>query len=171
MDAYALNIHHEVPDRLGDPVGCGVRRGAEDPDPAGGVFDGGEDVLPQPPQSVHRQVVEQAGEQEPVVRHERRVVDVALQDRELVPQHQDLDLLGALAHRQQAYERERFRNGKVGQAQQHSRPSCQPVLAPDRGPRKRPPITPPTRSDDYSAPAVGGGAEDLRVFVAVAHRK
>ncbi|MFD8777210.1 hypothetical protein [Streptomyces sp. NPDC059916] len=45
-DAYVLDIRHEVLDRLGDPVGCGVRRGAEDLDPARGLFDGGEDVLP-----------------------------------------------------------------------------------------------------------------------------
>ncbi|MCX4647460.1 MULTISPECIES: hypothetical protein [unclassified Streptomyces] len=37
-------------------------------------------------------MVEQAGEQEPVTPHERQLVDLALQDRELVPRYQDLDL-------------------------------------------------------------------------------
>ncbi|WSE20289.1 hypothetical protein OG518_36305 [Streptomyces sp. NBC_01397] len=71
----------------------------------------------EPSKLVHRQVVEQPGEQEPIARGECWLVDLALQDRELVPQHQDLDLLVAVAHRQQAYEREGVRHGEVGQAQ------------------------------------------------------
>ncbi len=46
----------------------------------------------------------------------------ALQDRHLVPQRKDLHILVAVAHRQQAYERERVRQGEIGQSQ-HGRSS------------------------------------------------
>ena len=36
-------------------------------------------------------------------------------DRQLVPQHQDLYLLLAIAHRQQPHEGERVRHGEIGQ--------------------------------------------------------
>jgi hypothetical protein len=72
-----------------------------------------------PSNLVQRQVMEQSGEQKPVVWRERRLCCLALQDRELVPQHQDLDLLLTFAHRQQAYQGERVGDGEVGQAQQH----------------------------------------------------
>jgi hypothetical protein len=52
------------------------------------------------PELVHRQVMEQSGEQEPVGWRERRLGRLALQDRQLVPQHQDLYLLLVIAHRQ-----------------------------------------------------------------------
>jgi hypothetical protein len=44
-----------------------------------------------------------------------------LQDDELVPQRQDLDVLLLIAHGQEAHERERVRQGEVDQAQQHNR--------------------------------------------------
>jgi hypothetical protein len=44
---------------------------------------------------------------------------LTLQDGELVPQHQYLDLLVALAHRQQTHQGQRVRDGEVGQTQQH----------------------------------------------------
>ena len=46
----------------------------------------------------------------------------ALQDRHLVPQRKGLHILVAVAHRQQAYERERVRQGEIGQSQ-HGRSS------------------------------------------------
>ncbi|MFE2988514.1 hypothetical protein [Streptomyces sp. NPDC059262] len=69
--------------------------------------------------------MEQAGEDEAVLRGERGLGALALQDRELVSQHRDLDLHLALGHRQQTYERERVRDGEAGQKQQHSRSSSQ----------------------------------------------
>ncbi|MER5695041.1 hypothetical protein ACFY1B_00665 [Streptomyces mirabilis] len=63
------------------------------------------------------QVVEQTCEQEPVVVGERVLGCLALQDRELVSQHQDLDRLLALTHRRQVYQGDRVRDGEVDQAQ------------------------------------------------------
>jgi hypothetical protein len=60
--------------------------------------------------------MEESGEQEPVRRRERRLGQLSLQDRKLVPQHQDLDLLLSIAHQQQPYERERIHRGEIGQA-------------------------------------------------------
>jgi hypothetical protein len=76
------------------------------------------------PELAHRQAMEQSGEQEPVGRREHRFGRLALQDRQLVPQHQDLHLLLTIAHRQQPYKGERVRHREIGQAQQHSRSSC-----------------------------------------------
>jgi hypothetical protein len=48
---------------------------------------------------VQGQAVEQASENEPVIRRENGFGYLALRDGELVPQHQYLDLLVTLAHR------------------------------------------------------------------------
>ncbi|MFD0035672.1 hypothetical protein ACWGDS_30520 [Streptomyces sp. NPDC055059] len=66
-------------------------------------------------------VVEQAGEDGAVGVVERGLADLALQDQQLVPQCQDLDLLAPVALRQQAQEREDVGGSEVGQAQQHDR--------------------------------------------------
>jgi hypothetical protein len=66
-------------------------------------------------------VAEQPGEHHEVGLGERGLADLALQDDELVPQRQDLDVLLVITHGQQAHERERVRQGEVGQAQQHDR--------------------------------------------------
>jgi hypothetical protein len=42
---------------------------------------------------------------------------LALQDKELVPQRQYLDVLVAVAHRQQAHERQGVGRSEIGQAQ------------------------------------------------------
>jgi hypothetical protein len=44
-----------------------------------------------------------------------------LQDQQLVPQRQDLNVLLSVGHRQQAEEREGMGYGDAGQAQQHDR--------------------------------------------------
>jgi hypothetical protein len=62
-------------------------------------------------------VVQERGQQPAVVRRERGLAHLPLQDRQLVPQRQDLQVLVAIAHRQQAYERERVRQGETGQSQ------------------------------------------------------
>jgi hypothetical protein len=51
-------------------------------------------------------VVQQAGEHGAVGVGEGGFADLALQDQQLVPQRQDLDVLLPVAHRQQAQERE-----------------------------------------------------------------
>ncbi|WP_220447199.1 hypothetical protein [Nonomuraea deserti] len=48
-----------------------------------------------------RQEAEQSGEHEAVTGREGGLGHLALQDRQLVPQHQDLDLLVTIASRQQ----------------------------------------------------------------------
>ncbi|WP_329182688.1 hypothetical protein [Streptomyces sp. NBC_01477] len=73
------------------------------------------------PELVHREVMEQAGEGRPVGAGEGGLADLALQDEELVPQGKDLDVLVAVAHRQETREREGVGRGEVGQAQQHDR--------------------------------------------------
>jgi hypothetical protein len=72
-------------------------------------------------QLVHRKVVEQAGEQRAVGVGEHGLADLALQDPQLVPQRQDLDVLFPIAHRQQPQKRDGVGHGEVGQAQQHDR--------------------------------------------------
>jgi hypothetical protein len=69
----------------------------------------------------HREAVEQPSEHHAIGLGERGLADLALQDDELVAQRQDLDVLLLIAHGQQAHERERVRQGEVGQAQQHDR--------------------------------------------------
>jgi hypothetical protein len=58
--------------------------------------------------------MEKSGERVPVVGGECWLCCLALQDGELVPQHQDLNLPLTLAHRQQAYQGERVGDGEVG---------------------------------------------------------
>lgn len=72
-------------------------------------------------QLVHREVVEQAGEDSAVSGAECGLADLTLQDQQLMPQRQDLDVFVPVAHRQQAKEREGVGCGEVGQAQQHDR--------------------------------------------------
>jgi hypothetical protein len=64
-----------------------------------------------------RTLVEQPGEHHAIGGGERGLADSALQDEELVPQRQDLDVLVTVAHRQQAQKREGVRHSEVGQAQ------------------------------------------------------
>jgi hypothetical protein len=63
---------------------------------------------------VHRQVMKQSGKQEPIGRRERRLGQLPLQDRQLVPQHQDLDLLLTITHRQQPYHADIIRESLDG---------------------------------------------------------
>jgi hypothetical protein len=72
-------------------------------------------------QLVDREVVEQAGEDGAVGLGEGRSADMALQNHELVSERKELDVLIAVAHRQQAKEGEGVGRGEVGQAQQHDR--------------------------------------------------
>ncbi len=53
-------------------------------------------------QSVFGEVVEQAGEDGAVCVGEGRLADLALQDQQLVPEYEDLDVLLFVAHRQEA---------------------------------------------------------------------
>ena len=68
-----------------------------------------------------REVVEQAGKNRAVGLGEGGSADMALQNHELVSEREDLDVLVAVAHRQQAQEGEGVGRGEVGQAQQHDR--------------------------------------------------
>jgi hypothetical protein len=72
-------------------------------------------------QFVHREVVEQAGEDSAVGIGERGLADLALQYEQLVPQGKALDVLVPVAHRQEAQQSEGVGGGEVGQAQQHDR--------------------------------------------------
>ncbi|BBJ46958.1 hypothetical protein SSPO_096760 [Streptomyces antimycoticus] len=53
------------------------------------------------PQSVFGQVVEQSGEDSAIADGQGRLADLALQDKQLVPKHEDLDVLVSVAHRQE----------------------------------------------------------------------
>jgi hypothetical protein len=77
-------------------------------------------------QLVDREVVEQAGEDGAVGVGEGRFVDLALQDEE----RKDLDVLVAVAHRQQAQEREGVGRGEV--ARRSSTTDHDAVYAPCR---------------------------------------
>ncbi|MCX4641552.1 MULTISPECIES: hypothetical protein [unclassified Streptomyces] len=90
------------------------------------------------PQFLPWEVVEQAGEDDAVGVVERGLADLALQDQQLVPQRQDLDLLAPVTHRQQAQEREDVGGSAVGQAQQHDSSSCRffPVRVKTAGGRR-----------------------------------
>ncbi|QIY69645.1 hypothetical protein HEP84_11180 [Streptomyces sp. RLB1-33] len=68
-------------------------------------------------QFLELRVVERTRVQEPVVVGERVLGCLALQDRESVSQHQDLDRLLALTQRQQVNQGDRVRDGEVDQAQ------------------------------------------------------
>ncbi|MFD8008662.1 hypothetical protein [Streptomyces mirabilis] len=73
------------------------------------------------PQFRCREVVEQAGKDRAVGVGEHGPADLALQDEQLVPERKDLDIFIAIAHRQQAQERQGIGRSEVGQAQQHDR--------------------------------------------------
>ncbi|MEU5927118.1 hypothetical protein ABZ817_26575 [Streptomyces antimycoticus] len=62
----------------------------------------GPDQQQKVPQSVFGEVVEQAGEDRTVAVGEGRLAGLTLQDQQLVPEHQDLDVLVSVAHRQEA---------------------------------------------------------------------
>ncbi|MFD8929604.1 hypothetical protein [Streptomyces mirabilis] len=66
-------------------------------------------------------MVEQAGEDSAVGVFEPGLADLALQDQQLVPQRQYLDVLPPVAHRQQTQESDGVDRSKIGQAQQHDR--------------------------------------------------
>jgi hypothetical protein len=66
--------------------------------------------------------VKQSGGHDAIGGGERGLAGLALQDEELVPQRQDLDVFVPVAHRQQAQEREGVGRSERGQAQQHDRP-------------------------------------------------
>jgi hypothetical protein len=74
-------------------------------------------------QSGAGQPVQEGSEECPVGWGEAGLVGLALQDGELVAQHQNLDVLVHIAHRYEAYEGERARERQVGQSQQHDGPS------------------------------------------------
>ncbi|MGH3288285.1 MAG: hypothetical protein ACRDPD_26985 [Streptosporangiaceae bacterium] len=58
---------------------------------------------PEPAEHVPGEPTQQGGQERPVARREPRPghAQLPLQDRDLVPQHQDLHVLVPLAHRQQ----------------------------------------------------------------------
>ncbi|GAA0899275.1 hypothetical protein GCM10009574_083460 [Streptomyces asiaticus] len=62
----------------------------------------GADQQQKVPQSVFGQVVQKAGEDSTITVGEGRLADLALQDKQLVPKHEDLDVLVSVAHRQKA---------------------------------------------------------------------
>jgi hypothetical protein len=76
------------------------------------------------PQRVHRQTMEQPRKEEPIFPSERGLAHLPLQHGQLMPEHQDLDVLGTIAGGQQSQEREDGRHHEIGQAQQHDRSSC-----------------------------------------------
>ncbi|MEE4590036.1 MULTISPECIES: hypothetical protein [Streptomyces violaceusniger group] len=62
----------------------------------------GADQQQKVPQSVFGEVVEQAGEDGTVAVGEARLANLTLQDKQLVPEAEDLDVLVSVAHRQEA---------------------------------------------------------------------
>ncbi|MDW6063963.1 hypothetical protein SAZ11_45930 [Streptomyces sp. FXJ1.4098] len=81
----------------------------------------GADQQEKVPQSVFGQVAQKAGEDGTVAVGEARLADLTLQDQQLVPEYEDLDVLVSVAHRQEAQERQGVGRGEVSQAQQHDR--------------------------------------------------
>ena len=81
----------------------------------------GPDQQPQTPQGRPRQRVKQSGQPHPIHRLEPDPlpVELALQNRELMAQRQDLDVFVAVAARQQPQQRKRVRDAQVRQSQQH----------------------------------------------------
>ena len=76
-------------------------------------------------QHVAGEAVQQRSQQRPVGRSEPDLLAVQLpfQDRDLVAQGQDLDVLGPVAHRQQPQHRQPVGHGEVRQSKQHSKAS------------------------------------------------
>ncbi|MGW9030008.1 hypothetical protein ACWGQ5_39095 [Streptomyces sp. NPDC055722] len=75
-----------------------------------------------------RTVQEQVGEDSMVGIGKPGLADLALQDKQLVPQRQDVDVFVSVTHRQQAQERKGVGRGEIGQAQQYDRSSCRQCL-------------------------------------------
>jgi hypothetical protein len=75
----------------------------------------------QAPHRRPRQRVQQRGQPRPIDRLEPdpRPVELALHHRKLVTRRQDLDVLVAVAARQQSQQRNRVRDAHVRQTQQH----------------------------------------------------
>ncbi|WUH96084.1 hypothetical protein OG900_06475 [Streptomyces sp. NBC_00433] len=68
--------------------------------------------------------MERAGEDRTVGVGEGGLADLTLQDQQLVPERNDLDVLVVVAHRQQAQKSEGVGRGEVGKAQQNDGSSC-----------------------------------------------
>jgi hypothetical protein len=93
---------------------------------------------PQSAQHLAGQGREKGGEEGPVLGCELHPVsaELPLQDRDLMPQSQNLCVLVPVPHRQQPQHGERVRDSQISQAQQHERSSCRVPLPLDgRGPR------------------------------------
>jgi len=78
------------------------------------------------------EAVEHSGEQRPIGVREPgpRAVQLPFQDRDLVPERQDLSVFGAVTHRQEPEHRERVRHAEERQSQQHGQ-HHHPVIAGD----------------------------------------
>ncbi|MEU5646400.1 hypothetical protein [Streptomyces milbemycinicus] len=61
----------------------------------------GADQQQKVPQPVFGQVAQKAGEDGTVAVGEARLADLTLQDQQLVPEYEDLDVLVSVAHRQE----------------------------------------------------------------------
>ena len=79
------------------------------------------DEQPQPAQDRTGQGLQECGEERPVRRCERHRLraEVALQHADLVAQGEDLDVLVAVGHRQQAQHGEGVGHGQIRQTKQH----------------------------------------------------
>ena len=77
------------------------------------------------PQHLAGESVQQGGEQCPVSRGEPDLpaAQQAFEDHDLMPESQDLRILGAVAHGQQPQQRERVGHAEVRQSKQHSQAS------------------------------------------------
>ncbi|MFE5028624.1 hypothetical protein ACFRAO_36335 [Streptomyces sp. NPDC056656] len=73
------------------------------------------------PQLVHQEVVEQAGEDSTVGAGEPGLADLALQDQQLVPKRQDLDVVVPVSHPQLAQEHGGMGRREMDHAKQHNR--------------------------------------------------
>ncbi|WP_405485421.1 hypothetical protein [Streptomyces sp. NBC_00009] len=76
---------------------------------------------PHSPQDVQRQPVQKRREERPITRREPHLLftKLALQHSDLMAEGKNLEVLGLVAHRQQAQHRERVRHAQVSQSQQH----------------------------------------------------
>jgi hypothetical protein len=86
-----------------------------------------------------RQPVQQRRQERPITGIEPHLLgaQLPLQHRKLMPQRENLDVLVAIAHRQQTQKRERVRDTQVRQSQQHGRPSCRGKHQPCEGQRRQ----------------------------------
>jgi hypothetical protein len=76
---------------------------------------------PQRAQHLVRKLVQQCRQERSISRSEPHLLaaELPLQHRDLMPQHEDLEVFVSIAHRQQAEHRKRARYAQVGQSQQH----------------------------------------------------